>query len=106
MLQRLPVGLVQVKAGNTSEYFLNEIRQTVHFFSSSKGNYKKVSGKFIKSVWISNHTKTDTIFMNSENSRTSEPHQQVLNLANNLILKSMIKILHYQILVSPMQEKY
>ena len=29
MLQRLPMALAQVKAGNTSENFLNEIRQII-----------------------------------------------------------------------------
>ena len=29
MLQRLPIGLAQVKAGNTSENLLNEIRQII-----------------------------------------------------------------------------
>ena len=44
--------------------------------------------------------------MNPENSSTSEPHQQVLNPTNKLILKSTITILHHQILVSTAQEKY
>ena len=30
MLQRLPVALAQVKAGNNSEYLLNEIRQIIY----------------------------------------------------------------------------
>ena len=30
MLQRLPIGLAKVKAGNNSESFLNEIRQIVY----------------------------------------------------------------------------
>ena len=30
MLQRLPVALAQVKAGNTSESLLHEIRQITH----------------------------------------------------------------------------
>ena len=29
MLQRLPIALAQVKVGNTSENFLNEIRQFI-----------------------------------------------------------------------------
>lgn len=76
------------------------------FFSFSKENYTKSSENLIKSVWISKHTETDTIFMNPENSSTSEPHQQVLNPTNKLILKSTITILHHQILVSTAQEKY
>ena len=31
MFQRLPIALEQVKAGNTSENLLNEIRQTTYF---------------------------------------------------------------------------
>ena len=30
MLQRLPIALAQVKAGNTSKNLLNEISQTIH----------------------------------------------------------------------------
>ena len=30
MLQRLPIGLTQVKTGNTSENFLNEIQQIIY----------------------------------------------------------------------------
>ena len=33
MLQRLPIALAQVKAGNNSESLLNEIRQIVHSLS-------------------------------------------------------------------------
>ena len=38
MLQRWPVALAQIKADNTSENLLNEIRQ-ITFFVSSKRNY-------------------------------------------------------------------
>ena len=36
MLQRLPIVLAQVKAGNTSESLLNEIRQIVYSLYQSK----------------------------------------------------------------------
>ena len=36
MLQRLPIALVQVKAGNNSESLLNEIRQIVYPLYQSK----------------------------------------------------------------------
>ena len=42
MLQRLPIALVQVKAGNNSEVFLNEIRQIVYSLYQSKQITKKV----------------------------------------------------------------
>ena len=39
MLQRLPIALAQVKAGNNSENVLNEIQKKYLFFVSSKRNY-------------------------------------------------------------------
>ena len=36
MLQRLPIALAQVKAGNNSESLLNEIRQIIYFLYQSK----------------------------------------------------------------------
>ena len=36
MLQRLPIALAQVKAGNNSENVLNEIRQIVYYLYQSK----------------------------------------------------------------------
>ena len=36
MLQRLPIALAQVKAGNNSENLLNEIRQIVYSFINEK----------------------------------------------------------------------
>ena len=42
MLQRLAIALAQVKAGNTSENLLNEIRQTIYSLSRAKEITKKV----------------------------------------------------------------
>ena len=42
MLQRLPIALAQVKAGNNSESLLNEIRQIVYSLYQSKQITKKV----------------------------------------------------------------
>ena len=42
MLQRLPIALAQVKAGNNSEDLLNEIRQIVCSLYQSKQITKKV----------------------------------------------------------------
>ena len=41
MLQRLPIALAQVKAGNNSENLLNEIRQIVYSLYQSKEIAKK-----------------------------------------------------------------
>ena len=42
ILQRLPISLAQVKAGNNSESLLNEIRQIVYSLYQSKQITKKV----------------------------------------------------------------
>ena len=48
MLQRLPIALAQVKAGNNSESLLNEIRQIVYSLYQSKQITKKVCNNIIK----------------------------------------------------------
>ena len=63
MLQRLPIALAQVKAGNKlAKSLLNEIRQ------------------------INPSLKMGTIFMNSQNSKTSDPHVLILKLTDKLDL--------------------
>ena len=41
MLQRLPIALAQVKAGNNSENLLNEIRKIIYLLYQSKKLLKK-----------------------------------------------------------------
>ena len=50
MLQRLPIALAQVKAGNNSESLLNEIRQIVYSLCQSKKITKKVYNNIIESI--------------------------------------------------------
>ena len=45
MLQRLPIALAQIKAGNNSESLLNEIRHIVYSLYQSK---KKLPRKYIR----------------------------------------------------------
>ena len=52
MLQRLPIALAQVKAGNNSESLLNEIRQIVYSLYQSKQITKKVYNNIMKSINI------------------------------------------------------
>ena len=52
MLQRLPIALAQVKAGNNSESLLNEIRQIVYSLNQSKQITKKLYNNIIKSINI------------------------------------------------------
>ena len=53
MLQRLPIALAQVKAGNNSESLVNEIRlyiQIVYSLYQSKQIAKNVYNNIIKSI--------------------------------------------------------
>ena len=50
LLQRLPIPLPQVKAGNNSENLLNEIRQIVYSLYQSEEITKKVYNNIIKSI--------------------------------------------------------
>ena len=50
MLQRLPIALVQVKAGNNLESLLNETRQIVYSLYLLKQIAKKVYNNIIKSI--------------------------------------------------------
>ena len=50
MLQRLPIALAQVKAGNNSESLLNEIIQIVYSLYQSKQITKKLYNNLIKSI--------------------------------------------------------
>ena len=52
MLQRLPIALVQVKAGKTPENLLNEIRQLINYFYQAKEITKRVYNNVINSVEV------------------------------------------------------
>ena len=52
MLQRLPIALAQVEAGNNSENLLNEIRQIDYSLYQSTEITKKVYNNIIKSIQI------------------------------------------------------
>ena len=52
MLQNLPIGFAQIKAGNNSESILNEIRRIVYSLYQPKEITKKVYNNIIKSIKI------------------------------------------------------
>ena len=70
MLSRLPTTLAQLKAGNTLENLKHEIKQLLYFLDRSKY-----------------YLKMETIFMNTENSKTNKSHIFRLTLADKLNLK-------------------
>ena len=50
MLQKITMALAQVKAGNSSENVLNEIRQIIYSFYWAKEITKKVYNNIINSI--------------------------------------------------------
>ena len=52
ILQRLPIALAQIKAGNNSECSLNEIRHIGYSLYQSKEITKKVYNNVIKSIKV------------------------------------------------------
>ena len=50
MLQRLPIALAQVKAGNTSENVLNKIRQIIYSLYRANEITKKVYNNIINLI--------------------------------------------------------
>ena len=50
MLQRLPIALAQIKAGNNSENLLNEIRQIAYSLYQSKEITEKIYNHIIESI--------------------------------------------------------
>ena len=83
MLQRLPIDLAQAKAINTSENLLDEIRQIIYSLYREKEITKKVYNNAINSIKF----RMDTIFLNSENTKTSDLHRLLSNLSGKINLK-------------------
>ena len=81
MLNRLPLSLAQLNAGNNSEKLKNELWQLLHSLYRSK--------KLTKFGW--HYLKMETIFMNTENSKTSGPHRFKLDLTDKFHLKNLNK---------------
>ena len=84
MLQRLPIALAQAKADNTPENLLNEIIQIIYSLYQEKEIIEKVYN-IMNSIKL--EIKTDIIFMNSENSKTSDPYRLLLNILDKINLK-------------------
>ena len=80
ILSRLPITLAQLKAGNNSQKLLNEIRELFHL--QPIYNLKPFNQRYLK---------LETSFMNTENSKTNEPHRFRLSLADKLNLKNLNK---------------
>ena len=100
MLSRLPITLAQLRAGNNSEKLNNEIRQLLYSLYRSKNMTKQVYNNLIKYIMITYFTAViiiiiiihnkimETIFMNTENSKTNESHRFKLDLADKINLEN------------------
>ena len=83
MLSRLPIFLAQIKAGNNSEKLKNEIGQLLYSLYRSKQLTEQLYKSLVDIIY-----DMETIFMNTENSKTSEPHRFKLDLTDKLNLKN------------------
>ena len=89
MLNRLPILLVQIEAGNNSIKLKNEARQVLYSLYRSKVLTKTVYNNLIKLyVHSTIFIKMETFFMNSKNSKTSEPNRFKYDLVDKLDLKN------------------
>ena len=70
MFQRLPIAL----ASNTSEKLLNEIHQIIYSLNREEEVTKNVYNNIMNLIKLQNRIM-DTIFMNTGNSKTSDPHR-------------------------------
>ena len=76
---------LKILIGNASENLLNEIRQIIYSLYRAKEITKKVYNNIMNLIIF--NTKMDTIFMNSKNSKKSDPHRLLLNLTDKIDLR-------------------
>ena len=89
MLNRLPILLAQIQAGNNSKSLRNELRQILHLLYRSKVLTKTVYNNLIKSIRAKHYIyKMETFFMNTKNSKTTEPNRFKYDLIDKLDLKN------------------
>ena len=77
MLSRLPISLAQLKAQKNFEKLKNKIRKILYYLYRSKKLTKLLYKSLVDIIQI-----MKTIFMNTENSKTSEPHIFKLDLTD------------------------
>ena len=88
MFNRLPILLAEIEAGNSSIKLKNEVRQILYSLYRSKVLTKTVYNNLIQSIRAWHYIyKMETFFMNSKNSKTSEPYKFKYDLIVKLDLK-------------------
>ena len=94
MLQTFPIALVQIKAGNTSENLLNEIRQIIYSLHQSKEIPKKVYGNIIIAKMKEGITQKWILYL------------WILKIVKHLIVKKTITQSYRQNKVKKKQQMY
>ena len=84
MLQRLPIALTQVKVANTT-YEMKCEKSYILCIKQKNTKNLKVCNNIMNPI---NESKMITIFMYSENGKTSDPQRLFLNLSYKLNLRS------------------
>ena len=77
------------KSNNTYENLLNEVRKAIYPLYWAKEITKKVYNSIIYAMKL--QYKMDTIFINSENSKKSDPLRLLFSLSDKINLKRAIK---------------
>ena len=85
MINRLPILLAQIQAGNNSSKLKNEIRQILYSLYRSKVLTKTVYNNLYKLYDI---YEMETFFMNTKNSKTNEPNRFKYDLIDKLDFKN------------------
>ena len=89
MLNRLPILLAQIQAGNNSKSLKNEVRQILYSLYRSKVLTKTVYNNLNKSIHAYHYIyKMETFFMNTKNSKTNEPNRFKYGLIDKLDLEN------------------
>ena len=81
MLNRLPILLAQIQAGNNSTKLKNEIRQILYSLYRSKELCDIA-------IMFKTFIKMETFFINTKNSKTNESHRFKYDLIDQLDLKN------------------
>ena len=89
MLNRLPILLTHIEAGNNSIKLKNEARKILYSLYRSKVLTKTVYNNLIKSIRAKHYIyKMETFFMNGKNSKTNESYNFKYDLIDKLDLKN------------------
>ena len=94
MFLRLPIAFVQVNVGNKYENLLNEICQVIYALFQEKEITNKVYNNIMNSIKF--QYKLNMIFMNSGNSKKSDPNRLLINLTDKINLKNVLYMEKYK----------